>query len=247
VSDADELSDAQLLFDVLPTVLTAPLERGVPPEPDVIARIKNGELGVEFTRIVLEREMVRREGEQQRVMARARAEFDSSQSQRILVNASWSEEVQFTKVARPTLVARLLAEIESMLAEGRDQVARCVYPSIASPPRDSAFGYIELVRDAAYVESAFGLMLSWNHTARGIAFLQEQLSRKHSKPSNYRGEYSERWVVLVHAGETQSSSVVLKDAVWTHPFESPYDRAFVLFRKSRQVTQLQLKRLGAAA
>lgn len=237
-----ELSDASLLMRILQTTHIA-LARSAPPEPDVCASTDAGDIGIELTHLVLSADIARREGEQQRVMENARRAFDAHSSERVDVRAAWADDIEFKKANRPALVGRLLAEVRDLVGEPGEVVTRCAFPQIAPPPKDPAFEYIEVVRDDTLVESGFGLSLGWSPSARGILFLQDQIERKHSKPKNYRRSYRECWLVLVHGGHSEAMSVVLQEPVWAHHFETPYQRAFILFRDESKVSELKVRPL----
>lgn len=198
-----------------------------PPEPDVLAEVGERRIGIEVTEMLGDHSGRRQEAEQDGIVERAKALYESAGRAPVIVSVHWSETCTLQKSDR-ALAEELCAIIEANIPKLGESVALGVGPGIDRELVHRAFDAIMIHRIAGVDENAWDCPRSWWGHSVDCGFIQRQIERKNGKRSGYRGSYDECWIMLFHSGFEPSSGYDLPADLLEREFASTYDKVVVL-------------------
>ena len=226
----------------------ARVDRGSVPEPDslVIHPDFTPCLGVEVTELQplgQKRRLAQSEGEG--IVQAARRIYLADGGPELFVSVNWSEEAAPAKVDRRPLAEQLATFVRERIPQDRQRLEfdRADWPE---PP-------LPVGVDRVTINRLVGFTANWSTPSSGFvpaiarSDIEEALERKRLKPLNYKAPYAQRWLLLVTgAGGRATWGRVQPDQV-QEPFESSYERVFLLTTPFPECTELKIQFRPAAA
>jgi hypothetical protein len=211
------------------------------PEPDIVLRCADGQIGIELTAIHPSGVGKRlREGEQDILVDAARELYSRAGLPPVNVHIEWTDSIDLSKAQRRRAAGLL-----------RDVVAQNV-PSERELSREIGDGegliHPELPIRALAVSRASGEggldWRDWNfHEVRppDPEEIQERLRREEPKLDLSRSAYTSRWLVLVAGSAGPSTWTVPGAALSGVSFRSRYDRVFICMVDRRKTIELPIQ------
>ena len=230
------------LFRAKPELLQRSWRASPDPEVDVlVARLDDKVIAVEVTRVLPNGgEAARRwESVQDRVVARAMDRYAQAPGPPIEVVTFWNAWTDPTSRRETTVVDGLVAFVNDHLPPDGEVVDFDVTddPSLKLPYAIDRISIRNLGFPSHWHSPRFGIVGSLNRDA-----VASRIAAKNRKVLRYRGEYAERWLLLAVGVEGPSSWAIPTPELRESPFESHFDRVFVIFPR-RAAVELSLSRV----
>ena len=166
---------------------------------------------------------------------------------RTAVRVDWSPGVIFTKAARSVLAEKLAAFVASHLPSDEADVLFGPPGVAPSSPSDPSFAFVYILRRDSADECDWETDFNWSGAVAEPPFVQAHIERKNAKPESYCGNYTQRWLLLIHEGFKPSSGYDLSPAIGMTEFVCSYDRAFIYTLVGGRVTELQIAKASRSA
>ena len=195
------------------------------PEPDIVAWRGNERLGIEVTNFYRQNEK-RLESEEDSIVSLARKRYEAKGGPCLHVDIDWVPNHEIARSQRDAFAREIADLVEANLPALREEVE--LDWSNFSDALVAALYQVTINRLVDYKRNHWqagrsGLVPSWDP-----AILQSVLDRKNPKPKNYRGQYSEIWLLVVSTYHEPSSWVEMTGYARGAIYQSVFDRVFLL-------------------
>lgn len=220
---------ARALFTAMPDLPYKAWRSSDDPEIDVIVERSDGAMiALEVTRLHPSGGAAARrwEGAQDRILVIAESRYLQSGGPELEVVVFWSNWVDPTGRPLSAIGAELAAFVAANLPPENGE--RDISIEDENEPE------LPYAVDRVLIRHFPGVLKGWHSPRSGFVpdlardDIQERLTAKAGKPKRYRLAYAERWLVLAVGAEGRSTWANVPNHLGVIPFESTFDRAFVV-------------------
>jgi hypothetical protein len=217
------------------------VDRGNPPEPDVVVRQSGRLVGIEVTEVKPSDEAMRRfEGEAEGILRNAGSRNDLLGNPPALVSVFWMPDAKLPKNRRQSLVDEIVKTVASLMPEAvrEKRVVRSYDQPVSTLPAE--IEEVSIFR-LPHTPSHFSGPRAALVPALTPSDLREAIGRKDLKVRNYRQSYDELWLLLLVAADGPSTWKDLEQDFPDLVYESHFNRVFVQSRMPPSVRELRVE------
>ncbi len=220
------------------------LERGLPPEPDTILRLPDSLIGIEVTQLSPGGQGGRHtEGARRQVVTAARLRCEQEGVPPVLVHIDWEDGFHSSREQQAQIVDDL---VQTVTLHAPLPSASVILDRVPDPDLVLPTG-ISVVKITGLGDGQSG----WFSLEYGFppdvsqADITEAVQRKAGKPSNYKAEYTELWLLLVLGAGGRATWGLIRPELGNLAVTTPYHRVFVFSPFELAVVELTVLSPGA--
>lgn len=235
---AEELRWARRLLDEIPGCRGWSVCAGVPPEPDVLAFTTDSSVGIELREVVGLAELRQRESEADHVLSRACSILDAQHSERFVLRVYFRPSWAPVKRNREANALSIVSLVREYMPRNDSSTDLGEHARTGMDLDHDFVSYLSVLRVDSLPATESAPLQFWWGSEVSPELIQRNITAKAKKRSQYRGGYSQIWLLLHSYGSTPSSGFDVSSDLKNHRFASNFDRVFLFAGTSPRLIEL---------